>query len=285
MNAKVRLFAVEDDRIRPLPVADRVTNFDQLYDGLELGVYSALRTFSHNKFLYLAEHIQRTQTSMAVLGWAETLNESRLRRALHEVCTQFPAPEARVRFDFLAAPPLHFGSPSRLLIGLIPFTPPSASLYQVGVQVGFTHDLVREHPLAKTAVFAQKRQKYRVADAIYEYLLLNEQNYILEGTGSNFYGVLDGALHTAGTGVLAGITRRIILDLAAEQHIPASLTPIHMEEIPLLTEAALSSSSRGLLPIVKIGEQVVGNGRPGPICQQLLTAYNDFVAREVKTAV
>ncbi|VAW43141.1 hypothetical protein MNBD_CHLOROFLEXI01-3567 [hydrothermal vent metagenome] len=108
---------------------------------------------------------------------------------------------------------------------------------------------------------------------------------MLEGTGSNFYGVLDGALHTAGTGVLAGITRRIILDLAAEQHIPASLTPIHMEEIPLLTEAALSSSSRGLLPIVKIGEQVVGNGRSGSVCQKLLEAYNDFVAREVKTAV
>jgi branched-subunit amino acid aminotransferase/4-amino-4-deoxychorismate lyase len=285
MDENVQLFAVEEDKIRPLPVADHVTNFDQLYDGLELGVYSALRTFYHNKFLYLAEHIQRTQASMAVLGWAETLNEGCLRQALHKVCTQFPAPEARVRFDFLAAPPLHLGSTSRLLIGLIPFIPPPASLYKVGVQVGLTHDLVREHPLAKMADFAQKRQKYKAGGEIYECLLLNEQNYILEGTGSNFYGVLNGVLHTAGAGVLAGITRRIILDLAAELHIPVSLTPIHLDEIILLTEAALSSSSRGLLPIVKIGEQVVGNGRPGPICQELLLAYTSFVAREVKTAV
>jgi len=39
------------------------------------------------------------------------------------------------------------------------------------------------------------------------------------------------------------------------------------------------------LPVVQIGEQVVGNGRPGPICQQILEAYTSFVAREVKTAV
>ncbi|MCA9944659.1 MAG: hypothetical protein KC449_14315, partial [Anaerolineales bacterium] len=56
-------------------------------------------------------------------------------------------------------------------------------------------------------------------------------------------------------------------------------------DIPKLREAALSSASRALLPVVQIGEQLVGNGRPGPICQQLLSAYNDFVAREAKTAI
>ncbi len=285
MKRKVCLYAVEEGGIRPLPVEKSVVNFNHLYDGLQLGVYSALRTFEQNKFLYLEEHIERTRQSMTLLGWADVLDEARLRQALHEVCTSYPLPQARVRFDILAAPPLHLGSSSRLLIGLIPFIPPPPELYQTGVQVAFAPDLVREHPLAKSADFAQKRQKYKTNDQIYEYLLLDKQNHILEGTGSNFYGVLDGVLHTAGTGVLAGITRRIILDLAEKQHIPVNLSPIQVDELPFLQEAALSSSSRALLPIVKIANQVVGNGRPGPICQQLLAVYNNFVAREVKTAV
>lgn len=285
MNEKVQLFAVEDDEIRPLPVADAVIDFNQLYDGLQLGVYSALRTFEHNKFLYLEQHIQRTRESMALLGWADHLDEARLRYALHEVCSQYPLPEARVRFDFLAAPPRHLGTTSRLLIGLMPFTPPPAAFYTHGVRVGFAPDLTRENPLAKTAVFAQVRQKYRVGGDVYEYLLLDAQNYIMEGTGTNFYGVLDGVLHTAGSGVLAGITRKIILELAAEQHIPVDLSPVHLDDISFLEEAAISGSSRGLLPVVQIGDQMVGNGRPGPICQQLLAAYTSFVTREVKTAV
>ncbi|MCP4419271.1 MAG: hypothetical protein GY805_21870 [Chloroflexi bacterium] len=285
MEGNVELYAVESNGIRPLPVANHVTGFNHLYDNLELGVYSALRTFDHNKFLYLEDHIQRTSRSAKLMGWMDDLDEGRLRQALHEVCTQYPMPEARVRFDLLATAPHHLHTNSRLLIALMPFSSPPPSFYQKGVCVDFAHDLVRTQPLAKTADFAQTRQKYQAGGKVYEYLLLDEQNHILEGTGTNFYGVRDGVLHTAVTGILAGITRKIILNLAQALHIPVNLSPIHMDEIPLLTEAALSSSSRALLPVVQIGEQVVGNGRPGSICQQLLAAYNDFVAREVKTAV
>lgn len=281
----VQLFAVEADTIRPLPIPKNAASFDPLYDGLELGVYSALRTFDHNKFLYLEHHIQRTRDSMRLLGWQEELDEPRLRRALHKVCSGYPGVEMRVRFDVLAAPARSLGTDSRLLIGLMPFTPPSPELYQTGVRVDFAPDLARQNPLAKTADFAQMRRAYKVGGEIYEYLLLSEQGEILEGTGTNFYGVQRGVFHTAGTGVLAGITRKIILDLAAELKIPVSLEPIKVAEIPQLSEAALSGSSRALLPVVQIGEQVVGNGRPGPICQRILVAYNNFVAREVKTAV
>lgn len=281
----VQLFAVEQDGIRPLPIPDHVTGFDQLYDGLALGVYSAMRTFEHNKFLYLEHHIRRTRDSMTLLGWPDTLDETRLRQGLHKACTQYPLPEARVRFDYLAAPPIHLGTNSRLLIGLMPFTPPPPALYRTGVRVDFAPDLSRQNPLAKTADFAQKRRAYKVGGEIYEYLLLGAQGEILEGTGTNFYGVLDGVFHTAGTGVLAGITRKIILDLAEKLNIPISLEAVHVAQIPQLSEAALSGSSRALLPVVQIGDQVVGNGRPGPICQQILAAYNDFVAHEVKTAI
>lgn len=281
----VQLFAVEDDGIRPLSVADHVNSFDKLYDGLELGVYSALRTFDHNKFLCLAQHIQRTQDSMRGLGWADELDETRLRQGLHQACTAYPLPDARVRFDYLAAPPRHLHTKSRLLIGLMPFTPPSSAMYQNGIRLGFAPKLARQNPLVKTADFAQARRIYPIGGDIYEHLLVNKQGQILEGTSANFYGVLNGVLHTAGTGVLVGITRQIVLGLAQKLQIPISLEPINVAEIPQLSEAAISSASRALLPVVQIGEQMVGNGRPGSIIPQLLAAYNKFVAQVVETAI
>ncbi|GJM39756.1 MAG: hypothetical protein DHS20C20_00380 [Ardenticatenaceae bacterium] len=252
---------------------------------MALGVYSAMRTFSHNKFLDLEAHLQRTQTSAALLGWMDELDEALLRRGLHEACTHYPLADARVRFDFLASPPRHLGTDSRLMIALIPFSAPSREMYERGVRVAFAPDLSRHTPLAKTADFAKARSKYAVGGEIYEYLLVGEQGEILEGTGTNFYAVLNGVFYTAGEGVLVGITRKIILDLAEDLKIPVRFEPITVAQISELSEAAISSSSRALLPVVQIGEQVVGNGRPGPICQQILIAYNAFVDHAVKTAV
>jgi branched-subunit amino acid aminotransferase/4-amino-4-deoxychorismate lyase len=116
-------------------------------------------------------------------------------------------------------------------------------------------------------------------------LLLSESGHILEGTGSNFYGARDGVVWTAGEGVLEGITRRIILDLLPGLGISLRLEPVHVDEIGRLDEAALSSSSRALFPVVEIAGQQVGDGRPGPVSRRILVAYQQFVAKNIRPAV
>ena len=281
----LRLFAIESDAIRPLPVPESATSFDDLYDRFALGVYSALCTFEHNKFLYLEAHIARTEQSIQLLGWDYQLNECRLRAALHQVCTAYPFPNARVRFDVLAEAPTHLGTDSRLLIGLMPFDGVPEAYYQDGVKVDFAPTLHRANPLAKTADFALARRQHPSNPDVYEYLMVDSNGYVLEGTSSNFYAMREGVLYTAGSGVLEGITRKIILQQAESLGIPVILEAIHKDEIGSLDEAAISSSSRALLPVVVIGDQVIGNGRPGPICQQILTAYNSFVSQTIQTAI
>ena len=280
-----QIFAVEQDRIRPLPIPDQITSFADMYEGLALGVYSALATFEHNKFLNLEAHIVRTVQSIELLNWDYVLDEQRLRTALHEVCTAYPLANSRVRFDVLAEAPLHLGTNSRLLIGLLPFSGVPDSYYEVGVTAEFAPTLYRETPLAKTADFAQARRQFASTEEVYEYLLLDENGYILEGTGTNFYGVRDGILYTTGAGILEGITRKIILEQTKSLGIPIRYEAIHKDEIASLAEAGISSSSRALLPVVAIAGQVVGNGRPGPICQRILTAYNSFVSQAIRTAI
>ena len=283
----LQLFAVTEQGVQPLTVPRWATDFGNMYDGLDVGVYSAMRTYEHNKFLGLADHLERTERSMALFGLDEKLDREQLCRALHEVCSAYPLPEARVRFDVLASPATQLGTDSRVLIALLPLTLPPAHFYKEGVAVCYADvGLVRERPLAKTADFAQKRREYTVgSQESYDYLLLDKEGHILEGTGTNFFAARDGVVYTAGEGVLEGITRKMVLRLLAEMDIPVRLKAVHVNEVALLDEAALSGSSRAFLPVVRVEGQIVGNGRPGPISQRILAAYNELVQRLVQTAV
>jgi branched-chain amino acid aminotransferase len=281
----LQFYAVTAAGPLPLPTPAGATDFLDLYQGLTLGVYSVLRTFAHNKFLHLADHLARTAQSMRLLGWQEPLAEAALRRALHTVCTAAPYPETRVRIDVLAQPAHALGVETRLLIALMPFTPPPATLYSQGVAVGFAQGLARANSLVKLADFATARQRTVTGVPAYEALLLDPAGRILEGVSSNFYSFRRGALYTAGAEVLEGVTRRIILQLAATAGIPVHFEPVSADQVGLLDEAAISSSSRGLVPVVAIEGQPISDGRPGPLTRRLMGEYEAYVRRTVKTAV
>jgi len=283
----LRLYAVTDGGAEELEVSEMVSDLVQLYTGLSLGTYSALRTFEHDKFLDLAQHIVRTRLSMELLGMHYHLDEQRLRQALHQVVTAFPAENARVRFDVLAEPATLFGTDSRELIAVMPFTPVPAAYYDEGVGAEYAPKLHRELARAKTAKFAQQRSPLspgQVQDH-YEFLILDEKGHILEGTTSNFWAVRDGVVWTAGEGMLEGVTRKIILSLLPQLDIAIRFEAIQQDDVPELDEAAISGSSRAVMPVVRIGGEQVGVGRPGPIFRRILQAYREYVAGAIKTAV
>ena len=284
--SKLQLFALNKLGYQSLAVPPNIHNIDDLYQGLALGIYSVFRTFEHNKFLKLEEHLKRTERSLALIGLHEKVDWVSFCQCLHQVCTASHFPEMRVRYDVLAEPAYSLGTSSRILIALMPLKVPTPQQYQTGVRVGLAPGLSRQQPLAKTANFTrQRRATWPGKNKVKDYLILDKEGYILEGTSSNFYGIREGTVWTAGTGVLEGITRQIILDLLPKLNISSTLKSIHLDEINTLTEAAISSSSRGFLPVVKIGEQTVGRGTPGGISSQIMAAYHEYVAQNIRTAI
>jgi branched-chain amino acid aminotransferase len=286
IGSQPELYAVLSDNVEAIQIPEKDAIISALYNGLPLGVYTGMRTYEHNKFLHLEEHLNRLEESIAALGWNFQLNRSVLRQALHLVCTGYKLPDARVRIDVLAAGEIRLTSQSRVLISLSPYEPIPDSVYQNGVQVNIEAAVPRSQPTVKKAEFAVTRRKYLERDpSQYECLLADASHHILEGTTSNFYGVCGGVLWTAGFGVLEGITRMIVLKLAGDADIPVRLDPISIDDLPTLSESALSSASRGLVPIVQIADLTIGEGRPGPITRKLIEAYHAYVSREIRTAV
>lgn len=282
----VQLYAICPDGPVSLAPAGPLRSIYDLPDTLPYGVYTVLRTFEHNKFLSLKDHLHRIEQSTELLGWSYRPDRWAIRHALHEVCTAYPLSNARVRLDVLAAPAEELGTESRELITLSPFEPVPAICYQEGVRVVVTQQLQRRQPRAKTADFVLVRRNYPGGrpDA-YEHLLLSEDERILEGSGSNFYAIRAGVLWTAGDGVLEGITRKIVLRLAPQLGIPVRLEAVTLGDVPRLDEAFMSGSSRGLIPIISIGGQTVGDGRPGPVTRRLMAAYDDYVRRAIRPAI
>lgn len=286
LSSQLELFAVLSDDVEAIQVPEKDAIVSALHNGLPLGVYTGMRTYQHNQFLHLEEHLNRLEESIAALKWDYQLSKRALRQALHQVCTGYKQPDARVRIDVLAEGEIQLSTGSRVIISLSPFAPIPDNVYQNGVQVRIEAAIPRSQPEVKKAEFAVTRRRYLERDpSQFECLIINANGHILEGTTSNFYGVRDGVLSTAGIGVLEGTARTIILKLARDGHIPVRLEPISVEDLPTLSESALSSASRGLVPIVQIADQTIGDGCPGPITRKLIEAYHAYVVREIRTAL
>jgi D-alanine transaminase len=93
----------------------------------------------------------------------------------------------------------------------------------------------------------------------------------LEATASSFFGVFGGEVRTAPRSnyILPSITRQAALDLCREAEIPAREDPIYLQELASAEELFLAGTTLEIMPIVEVDGRPVGNGRPGPVQQQL----------------
>jgi branched-subunit amino acid aminotransferase/4-amino-4-deoxychorismate lyase len=246
------------------------------------GVYTVFAVYPGRRVLRLNHHLQRIRRSAELLEHPYRMDDSWLREMLRRAVMegeQSSIATPRIRLT------IPFEEPDSALIAMEPFSAPPKEIYETGVRVGLVN-AHRDNPRAKNSRFVEQRQ-HLIAQAdrdYYEVMLCLEDGTILEGAGSNFYAVLHGELRTAEEGVLPGIARGILLEVAAEI-IPVNQTPIRDEDIPRLSEALLTSASRGPVPIVQIGDTVVNGGVPGPIYRRLKRHYDELVQSDGTTVM
>jgi branched-subunit amino acid aminotransferase/4-amino-4-deoxychorismate lyase len=281
----VQLFAVTERGAQALRVPEGARSVHDVFDGLSLGVYSALRTFEHERFLGLELHFERTDRSLALLGSSERLDRPALARALHEAVRGHPEPEAFVRFDVLAAAPASLGTEARTLIALSPFVPVPEQFLREGVAVRVS-SLRRSRPLIKLASFVLERRPYPLGrPEAYEHLILDGSGRILEGTSSNFLALRGRSLHLTGDEALQGVTQRLVATLAVELGLECVREPLRRADLSGVDEAFLTSSSRGLVPVVAVEGQRIGTGIPGPWTRRLTEAYYAHARAHARPAV
>ena len=168
-----------------------------------------------------------------------------------------------------------------LVVIVLPLHGPPARAYREGVAVWPAErpgGLRRGgDPAAKTGehlfhVLAVKEARARGA---HEALLLDGAGNVAEGASSNVFAVRGGALVTPplATGILEGVTRGVVLDLARAMGVPVREEELSLPALERADEAFLTSTVREILPVTRVADARVGTGAPGPVTARLHAAF------------
>ena len=126
------------------------------------------------------------------------------------------------------------------------------------------------------------RQEARTA-GVDEAICLNEEGLLAEASTSNIFLVGDSALKTPGiaSGLLPGVTREAVLELAGELGIITIEDDITLEQLLEADEAFLTNSVMEVMPLTEVDGKPIGSGTPGQVTWKLTAAYEEMVWREV----
>ena len=267
-----------------LPLAEaRVPALDR---GFLLGdaVYEVLRVYGGKPWLE-EEHFRRLGQSLAAIRLAG-IDLPRLRARMHETLRAGTFREAIVYLQVTrgAAPRMHPFPPAARPLEFLyaqELHEPYEAERRDGVGV-ITHPDVRwgRCDIKSTNLLANVLACQAARDAgCLEALLVLPDGTLTEGTHTSFFGVLHGTLLTAPNSpdILPGITRGLVLNLAARAGIPVREHVLQRDDLAKVTELFLTGTTSEVMPVVKVDDRPIADGRPGPITRRLQAVYRDAV--------
>jgi hypothetical protein len=202
-----QLFAVTERGAQAVESRASGPTVHDVLDELPIGVYSALRTFRHDRFLWLDAHFDRTERSMRALGWTAELDRQRLRRAMHETVSAYPTPTRACASTSCASRSRSAARPRTCSSRSRPTSPCRREVPGRGVSIDLAPHLHRKTPKVKTTDFVRERRPFPLGtQERYEHLQLDDQGRALECSSSNIAFIRGNELVSAGSGVLEGIT-------------------------------------------------------------------------------
>jgi branched-chain amino acid aminotransferase len=250
------------------------------------GIYETLRTYRRVPFL-LDRHLARLRHSAALMALALPFSNQELSDRINQTMAAHPAlDEAYIRIlvtrgvgDLsynLAATP----TPSLVII-VKPFTPHPQRTFTEGIPIVVV-GIRRNHPDALNPMIKSNNlmnNALAMQEAIgrggQEALMLNQAGQLAACSQSNIFLVRTGEVRTPplSEGLLPGITREYVLELAAELTLPAREMALGRDDLTEADEVFLTGTTREVTPVVTIDGRPVGDGKPGPVTRALLEAF------------
>jgi branched-chain amino acid aminotransferase len=254
------------------------------------GVYETWRTYNGQPFLF-DRHMRRLRNSAGMIELAVPLSDEEMDARCRETMRAGglgagPASEAYVRvlltrgIGELSYDPAGCPTPSIVII-VKPHVAPARSVYEKGVMValvpiirnhpGTVNPLIKSNNLLNNALAMQ--QAFR--RGAFEGVMRNYRGELAECTQSNLFVVKNGVALTPpiDAGLLPGITREFVFEVGAGTGIPVREAVLHDQDLLRADEAFLTSSTRELVPIVKVDDHEIGTGLPGPVTRALLDQF------------
>ncbi|MCX7600831.1 MAG: aminotransferase class IV [Meiothermus sp.] len=224
--------------------------------------------------VFLEDHLERFERSARLLELEVPYGRKALVEFIHELIWVNDLEQGGIQMLLTGGYSEDAFTPGKpnLVITPIAVTPPPAHLYERGGKV-ILHQNQRELPEAKTtdylvAVRLARRMRAEGATEV----VYHDGQQVSEGGRSSLCIIKNGVLLTAREGVLPGITRKHLLQVARPL-LPIEERNLSLEELFSADEVLLTGATRQVMPITQIEDRPVGSGRVGPYAKALMEAF------------
>ena len=251
------------------------------------GLFETMRAYS-GRIFRLEKHLARLSRSAKFLGIDLESDIPDLEKALYNTLQANNLSNARIRLTLSGGegeliPDLLPQNPTVIIVARR-YTPYPPQVYEQGFKAIVSR--IRRNTQSPASVIkslnyldnllARRETKLAGAD---EAILLNEQGFLAEGSMSNIFLVSDNTLLTPSedSGILPGITREVILELAPSMDMKTIERKIALKELLQADEAFFTNSLIEIMPLTQVGGQNIGSGRAGTVTQGLIAAYKEEV--------
>jgi len=240
------------------------------------GVYEVIACFG-GTFLDLDAHLNRLLRSAESINIALPVSRLELQALIEQTYQKNPFDDAMIYVQITrgVAPRSHLAKGAltpTMVITARHLPMPSAEKISAGVCAITLQDMRWKRCDIKSiallaSVIGKQEAAYRGAD---ETFWLDENGHVLEGCATNCFASINGVLvtHPLDHQVLGGITRKMVLRVAAAHHITVEERPWKLAESGL-TECMMSSTTNAIMPVCHINGEQIGTGKPGPMAIQL----------------
>lgn len=238
------------------------------------GIFDYFRTIN-NQEIFLEDHLDRFFYSASQMNLKTDTDRNQIKKLIQQLIEKNNIPDSGIRITLTGGyseDGYTIANPNLLIIQT-PFTFNKEN-FDKGIRL-ITYNHQRQLPQVKTidylmAIYLQPFIKEKGADDV----LYHDQTEIRECPRSNFYIVnKNNEVVTPSKNILKGITRKKILDLPGLNIKEAN---INLKDIENIREAFITSTTKNVLPVLKIDGKIIGNGKPGKITMQIYQKIFDL---------
>jgi len=253
------------------------------------GVFEGMRAYSGRVFR-LTEHLERIYESARAIMLSIPMHIDALATAVNETLAHNNLTDAYIRLvvtrgaGSLGLDPAKTSDPQVIIIAdHIELYP--KQLYETGLEI-ITAATMRNHPAAMSSRVKSLNYLNNIMAKIEgklagcsEALMLNHRGEVAECTGDNIFIVRRGELLTPpiDAGILEGITRNAIIELASTMGIVCHQIPFTRHDIYVAEECFLTGSAAEVIPVIKLDSRPIGTGTVGDVTRRLSQAFHQLV--------